>query len=301
MIFFQDKSIVTFTARNANSVGAVLALDKLMETTSTPHAAIFEIDLENATELSFLDYSIVGIAIDPPGGTRLVLLDELGEVLILDDGNIENERIDLEEGPLRQLRLIDNTLFAVGTAGQVYRKDPGQPWKSFGPERLGPGNQATDIFSDIDGFSADDLYVAATNGAIWHWSGKNWSVINCHTNLAFLAIECAEDGQVYACGQTGILARGRDLSFELITPDGALSDLWGIQFFKGTLYCTSYRALLQLGENGLEPCMPAMDVGHTFYGLDQAEGVLWALGEKDVLRFDGEVWTSAQDLEWVMP
>lgn len=300
MIFLTDQSIVSFVPADRSRIAISTGLDAILTGPKTPHAGIFYVTETEARELAYFDLAIVGLAFADPGARELVALDEWGSVRLIRDDGIFEEGFYPKRGPMRHLRRVDGQLLASGTGAQVFRRDHDGVWREFGPPVDEHPEHRLSIIESIDGFASDDLYGAANQGVIWWYKAGRWRAVHCATNLAFYDIQCADDGLVYACGQLGVLAVGREDRFTLIAPESRLADLWGIARFDGKVYAASMRSLLELRDGSLVPCMPAMDVAATFFGLRAADGVLWSVGQKDVIRFDGTDWAPIGEPEWVM-
>lgn len=292
----KDKSVIAVAARDRNVIATAMGLDEIMRGPKTPHGGLFEMDFRQARERGFWNFSPVGLAYLGP--EQLFVLGEWGEVRVLTADGEAEEQFTPARGPMRHLRAVGDVLVASGAACHVFVRSPQGQWLDIGPSPEDFPDLRLSIFESIDGFAPDDLYAAGSDGHVWHYDGAAWTHVDLPTNLALHDIHCAPDGKVYACGQTGILARGRGDAFELIVPDDPLNDLWGVRLFNDVVYAASVRALLQLGEAGLEPCLDAMEVSNTFYFLSEADGVLWSAGEKNVIRFDGTTWLPVEEAVW---
>jgi hypothetical protein len=63
-----------------------------------------------------------------------------------------------------------------------------------------------------------------------------------------------------------------------------------MEFFDGQLYVSSTH-LVYLLENGkLNPVDFGDDLPRTCYHLSAADGIMWSVGAKDVMEFDGSDW-----------
>ncbi len=113
------------------------------------------------------------------------------------------------------------------------------------------------------------------------------------TELALSKVRCAPDGYVYACGQSGVILRGRDDNWEIIGKGVTDEDLWGLEFFKGKLYAASMYQLYQFdGKKMTEVTFGRCEPPSTCYHLSASEGTLWSVGAKDLLSFNGKTWKS---------
>jgi hypothetical protein len=300
MGFFDEFSLTAFAPYDRERLAGAFVLDSIAEDTDSPHAAIFDCSMGTARERGFLNGRVASVALSLDAEPRAVLLQQWGAVhALVGDELVATPAIDASRGPLMRLRNRFGALYAVGSASQVYRShalDAG--WTAIGPE--GEGATRLSILTDIDGFSHDELYASGTQGSLWRLEAGVWTHIPCATNLSFHAIHCCEDGYVYACGQLGLLARGRGDRFDLLSPGtDPLVDLWGIAGLAGTIYCSGFRALLRWTGDSLVPHMPAMRLSPYFHALETREGVLWSCGEKSLLRYDGLKWEATHDLRWI--
>lgn len=302
MSFFDHFSLTAMMpVGNSKFVGAFV-LDRITDGTDSPHAAIFLCDFENAEarEIGFLDYRVCGITVARIDDPESIILGEWGQLnKLAKDGLIALPAVPTTRGPLRRIRHRFGWSYALGSGGQILRsKSVGSEWMEFGPT-LEDYDKRT-IFTDIDGFDPIELYVCGSRGHLWRLVNNTWQQIHCATNLAFHAIHCAEDGFVYACGQLGLLARGRGDRFEIISPSSeSLVDLWGVGFFDAVPICSSFRALMYWDGQELVPYLPAMKSAPYFYGLEHFDGAWWSSGEKSILRWNGTNWDSRDDFTWI--
>jgi hypothetical protein len=193
-------------------------------------------------------------------------------------------------GYLSQIRTIDNELFICGYRRQVYRRN-GNTWDLISREILdskakGPWSG----FESIDGFSANDLYTVGDKGEIWHYDGKAWIQCDSPTNQNLADVRCF-DGKVWACGDGGIVLRGDVNQWETIWHDGDPSEnWWGLESFQGRVYLAGndFLGVLEAGE------VVKVNVGIkqaiTTRTLHQKDGLLWSIGERNILVYDGKKW-----------
>ena len=102
---------------------------------------------------------------------------------------------------------------------------------------------------------------------------------------------CGEDGHVYACGRNGVLVRGRADLWETMELGGFSDDLWSLVWYKGKLYVATMDHVLTLAHGGLKPLSMGNDAARTCYDLVTGAGLMWSIGAKDVMSFDGKKWT----------
>lgn len=222
-----------------------------------------------------------------------------GEVLCAGSGD-EHEEIIREgqpdspeqRGMMRGVGTIEGKAYAVGMQRQVYRRDGANQWtcidQSARPE---PNDEGVYSFEAIAGFSAKETYAAGRGGEIWRYDGSIWIRTDSPTNMILTRICCAGDGNVYLCGRVGTLIRGRGDIWEQINHDETTDDFWGIAWYNDHLYLSTMRAVYQLVGNGLKPVDFGHDKPSSCFALSTADSVMWSIGAKDVMAFDGKQWT----------
>ena len=212
---------------------------------------------------------------------------------------------DSAEGPqhwgdMREIRTISGAAYACGMGRTVYRNAGTGMWDRLDKGiRLASGDDADLGLNSIHGFSHDDLYAVGWDGEIWRRDVKGWVACVSSTNLAMFRVVCASAGEVFACGQEGLILRGRGSTWaEMHLPDSD-ADVTGATEFQGAMYFATTEALYRLDDAGLA----AVDVtggrkkiktkpGESFGALDSSNDVIWSVGPKmAIYSTDGRVWT----------
>lgn len=224
------------------------------------------------------------------------LLGKRGEVVELPAGEPRSERIETagtgpgKLGYLSQIRVVDSTLFACGYRRQVYRRDR-DDWKLISQPILddrkkGPWRG----FEAIDGYSANDVYVVGDHGEIWHFNGKSWSQCDSPTNQHLADVRCLEDG-VWICGDAGVVLKGDRRGWEIVWDDPEpASEWWGIESFRGNIYVAGSLFLGVLQNGQIVPVDTGVKGQLTAQTLHAKDGLLWSIGAKHVLSYDGKRW-----------
>lgn len=254
------------------------------------------------------DWDLAGLAVSKQPLEQMIAVGVWGDVLCVGSGDVHDEHVTSgqtdpaakgpkDRGPVRGIRTIGTRVYAVGMDRQAYRREGASHWQSFGPpgwRELGKSPpKASEVtgFEAVDGFSESDIYAVGYHGEICHYDGKQWQQCPSPTNLVLTDVCCAGDGTVYACGREGLLLKGRNQQWQVIDPPGTPQDLWSLAWFDGRLYLSTFYQLYTLGKNGLDAVNTAPEQAKTFHRLSAADGVLWSIGAKDVLAFDGKSWT----------
>lgn len=286
-------SIIRGLPRDDDLACLSLIMDEERTDPDSAHAMTFVYSGGFAQQIDYCELAIVGMAYSRFDPIQLLLLGEWGEIRVIEPGATSVESIPevANRGPLRSIRTVDGKTYAVGTNAQAYLREGPGVWRDISPPPELRQNYPRNHWEAIDGFSANDCYVAGHDGIIWHFDGNEWRPIQTPTNLILTDITCAEDGKVYSCGQAGMVLQGRGDLFSLIGAEEPISDLWGIEAFAGKVYVVSMRALFEVVPGGPVPVTDAERAGSTFYTLERSQGLLWSFGAKNVIRFDGTTWS----------
>ena len=228
---------------------------------------------------------------DWPGGGK--------KIEIIDGAGLLRQSLPIY-GYVNSIRQISGSLFVCGSGGQIYKRTE-TGWVDFAPQfktpakRLSSGLVTNTIvfheFSDINGFSQEDLYVIGI-GEIYHFDGHNWKQCPISTDEILNRICCA-DGKVWICGYNGTLLVGDAKSgfkeLSRFTDNMIFSDLG---WLNGVIYLASNEGLFYLDEDGilkqvntgLNPKVTDTNV------ISVCDGILWSVGYKDIVYFNGTEW-----------
>jgi hypothetical protein len=234
-------------------------------------------------------------ALLPLDPQNLLAVGEWGQVARFAGGAKTEHEIRTEKGnakdrgQLRRGTVIEGTPIVVGMGRQVYRWRGGA-WETM-EQGLPPSTAQVAGFEAVGGFSLSDIYAGGWDGELRHFNGKTWRGIDSPTSSIIVNLCCAGDGNVYCCGRTNLLLRGRDDRWEVVELEGEQDDFWGVAWFKDRLYLSSMRMVYVLDGTTLTPVdFGDVEVG-TFYHLTASKDRLWSIGPKDILSFDGQAWT----------
>lgn len=261
--------------------------DRKLFKRSVAHTRLAGIDASQVAAAMDLPWQAVGMCVVKKPSERLIVISGDGAVFTYVGGNEGTEQI---AGPrdLRACATIEGYAYACGMGRQVYCREREGMW----PAMHAPAGTGDDVlgFEAIAGFSRRDLYAVGWQGEVWHFDGKKWSDSSSPVNVVLTGVSCADNGEVYACGQAGTLLRGRNGQWELIETDGLTDDFWDVRWFAGRLYVASMTALYELQGDELVVVDFGADAPDSCYKLTDAEGVLWSIGQENIFSFDGSAW-----------
>ena len=216
-------------------------------------------------------------------------------------------------GRMSYLGLIGAHLYACGDGGQVYKRvgaDFGSGrWEHLDTSLLqdpkvrteallkNPKSREADkkVYFCVNGPHEEEIYVCGTKGTILAWNGSSFASLPPVTDAALVKILVEDERRIWICGREGVLLRGnRHDGFRSVTMSSGRQLFTSITSYDGRIYLASnadprglfvyHRGRLDRVWSGLKPDI--LDV-HT---VDSSEGVLWVVGSKDIVRFDGTHW-----------
>ncbi len=288
---FKQLSIRTGLVWQADT-GYILACDPTTEE-NNPHVKIYMWDKGSFSEswAKFNAHSICRIT-NPENALVFVSSEGFYGVnsKISMAGNIfvdsQPESNEPRYGSLRAVSEIGGKAYAVGLRGMVYQLDELSMWTRIDDDLSREFN-----IQAIHGFNGYDIYAAGFSGQLWHFNGENWRKLQLPTNLNLTTVKCSGDGVVYIGGHKGILICGRDDKWEVVDHGQTMKDIWSLEWFEGKIYLSTMSNIFRLNNNRLEVVDFGDDTPKTCYHLSAAKDVMWSIGGKDVMSFNGIDWT----------
>lgn len=298
--YLEGYSITSGTLRYSD-LGYLLATDDALIAQGVAHTRVITIDQGDwgGDDLDWLASSSA-VCHDPQ--ERFIAAAQLGHTTWVAGGGQASEeaittnsaRSVQSRGYIREIREIaGGKLYAAGTCRQLYRRDGPANWVCLDIWQKDESDEILDCsFESVDGFSEEEIYTVGWEGEIWLFNGSSWKQIESPTNVSLYKVLCAPDGNVYAAGTFGTLLRGKGDAWELIEHEDTTDDIWGLAWFEGQLYLSTTSVVYRLDGDQLK----LVDYGDgevptTCYHLSAADGILWSIGAKDVVQFDGSKWT----------
>lgn len=208
--------------------------------------------------------------------------------IIKDEYVTNSDRNPENIGPIRSATTIGDDVIVVGMQRQVYRRVETSGWIDM--MQGIPEPTETTGFECILAISFDEIYAAGWLGEIWMYNGNKWKQIDSPTNRIITSLCLSDKGEVIGCGRNGMIIKGRKDAWEeienLVCPD----DLWSIESYSGRVFASGLRFMYELTDDGLEQ-LEFYDIQASSFGvLAAGGGLLWSLGEKDLISFDGSKW-----------
>jgi hypothetical protein len=272
--------------------GYLLACNPNQEETH-PHAKIVKWNLGIFTE-STAKFNAHSICLVSKPDVALVFLSSEGFYGVHSKeaigGNIfhnsQPRPADPRYGSFRSVSEIGGKAYAVGLRGMVYRLDNFTKWTRIDES----------LSSEFDpqaahGFDDSQIYAAGFGGQLWQFDGRKWIRRELPTNVNLTSVKCAGDGMVYVAGHKGILICGRNHAWKMIDHGAMTADVWGLEWFQERLYLSTMTKVFRLEGEELEPVNFGEDPPKSCYQLSAAKDVLWSIGERDVMSFDGKTWS----------
>ncbi len=274
-----------------NETGYLLACDTTKEE-NEPHVKIIKWYKGNFSD-SWANFNAHTICLVSKPNIALVFMSLSGnygihsKMSIADNIFIKSQPQPSENryGDMRSVSEIGEKAYSVGHGGMVYRLDDFKKWTRI-DEHL---PRSFDVEA-IHGFNASDINAVGFLGELWHFDGQKWTKNDLPTNKCLTTIKCTEDGMVFIAGHNGVLIRGKKYSWEVIDQNDITDDIWDLEWFDGELYASTMSNVYRLKDDSLELVDFGEDPPKTCHQLSATKDIMWSIGEKDIMSFDGNKW-----------
>lgn len=218
-----------------------------------------------------------------------IMLGRDGNVLVGTPSGFSEEVIDcggyspLSRGPLRNIKNINGSIFAVGMGRQIYQRRSTNDWIRF--DKGIP--ESVDLFqvtglNSIGGVDADDLYAVGWEGEIWHYEDNIWKKVDSPTNVALFDVLAVSQTEIYMCGQYGTIFKGFGNRWQVIEYEGPRLNFRSMAWFKNRLYLADGHSLRVLSDGKLE--LVDFGIGQAVPSsyLHENDGLLLSLAGKEL-------------------
>lgn len=292
--FVNKVDFIRASARYSDLVYVICKSKEMIEN-EIPHAFIFCVDAHEWMSVNKLLADTTAISVCKKPTEKMVAVSDDGEVLTFVKGVSTSERINLNKEGIRNSKAIDGYSYACGMGRQLFKRVDEDSWIDISAEDT---EEFVAGFEAVDGFSENEIYCVGWEGEIWQYTSNLWKQHASPTNLILTSVCCADDGYTYIVGQAGVVIKGRNDTWSKLDLgyDHGIN-FWDICYFNGEIYIASINALFILKDNALvEVDYGSCSPPESCYSLTHAEGVLWSVGQHDVLSFDGKEWKSYTDI-----
>jgi hypothetical protein len=217
---------------------------------------------------------------------RIAALSKAGQVFVVDVASrrVTEERIPCS--PLDELiclHVADGVVLACGMQGLVYARRDAARWTKcdaglYDPAIKIPLDQPTGLV----GTKMNDLYAVGCFGLMARYDGNVWTRIDGPTDRDLNQAITPPSGEIFICGNQGLILRGRDDGWELIDT-GLDETFWGMAWFHEQLYLATLDNGLYTHDRraGLKTVTTELVPSPTTYRLAADDGALWSLGLVD--------------------
>jgi hypothetical protein len=230
----------------------------------------------------------------PPSGDWW-LLGKRGEVAKIGDDIVLEQVPGAGTGPdsygyLNRIANICERLYVCGFRRQVLVRGH-NGWQRFDDGMLEPLQSTGSSLEAIDGVSESCVYSVGSEGQIWFFDGSTWQQKTSPTNADLHEVKVVSSNEVLIVGQRGTLLVGSENRWQEFTSEDFDGDLWGVEKFNGEIFVAGYSGIARLAGNQLVPI--DVHLGRTVLGyrLRVKDGLLWSIGNDDILVYDGVTWS----------
>ncbi|MGY4534831.1 hypothetical protein ACVW0Y_003981 [Pseudomonas sp. TE3786] len=189
-------------------------------------------------------------------------------------------------GYVEALKNIAGQLYVCGYHRQVYTRRNEQ-WLSLADDIL--STERGIGFLDIDGFAEDQIYAVGWEGEIYFYDGQRWHRDDSPTTAHLSSVRCLPDGEVWICSYKGLVMHGAFNRWTVLDDSGLSSNWYCLEVHEGEVYLAGDGVLAKVVGDKLVALDP---VGRpiTTHRLHSRDGVLWSIGEDDILAFEDGAW-----------
>ncbi len=217
-----------------------------------------------------------------------------GDARSFSNDGVKDEEVlpDILNGYVFRMRQLGSTMYACGGQHMVLRREKGR-WVHHDEGLFTPaveGNIDRSFF-DMEGTGEGDIYCVGGGGAVAHFDGQQWTLLESPTNYNLYRVLCRSPEEVYFCGNGGTLFRGHRDGWESLGLSDPEQTLYGMAWFRDRLYVCSTQGLWRLEGDVLEPVELGLKGEVSYYRLAASDQELWATsGAECIYRFDGHRW-----------
>jgi hypothetical protein len=187
---------------------------------------------------------------------------------------------------------------ALSSASREARKNAGRDWKAGLAVRRSEKwrRDPRKAFNQVIGMSEAEIYITGHEGGLLFWNGQQPRWIEPTPKVSLFGMY-VEPPNIWVCGSEGTILHGNyDDGFDDYSL-GTDHSFNKIIRFKGKIYISANGGfggpvgLFTYDGHKLEQvsCGLIPDI-HDIHTVTAADGILWAVGYRDILCFDGQTW-----------
>lgn len=288
-------SFVTGVPMSTDTGWVVMAMDNLAEQ-EIEHSAILKynqgvfesvcLKMFRSKYVAWLTNLEEAVFVGDNGECAVVGVDSI----VRDEYVTSSSRSPRNTGHIRGAAAIGDDVIVVGMQRQVYRRTGVSGWVDM-MQGIPPSDSAGITgFECVLAVSPDEIYAAGWRGELWMFDGTRWNRLDSPTNGIITSLCLDENGEIIGCGRKGLFIRGRGDKWRVIEGLICPDDLWSVISISGRIYAAGLRFLYALSDDKIEIIDFENIRASTFGSLVSGGGVLWSMGEKDLLSFNGSNW-----------
>ena len=243
-----------------------------------------------------IDAAVVAHNAFDSNGRHVFSLTPFGDLHIASPSGFFWEKLDPDPSSspnrlrhMRDIQRIGESHFAVGMGRMAYERSPNGLWKRI------DGNMRSLTgcgLLSVGGCDRENVYACGFRGEIWHFDGRQWQSIDSPTNVKLEQIKVFNPTEVVCSGARGIVIIGDGASWNVLRPTTSGSVLWGLTKYNDEIYVADNAQIYVVRGDELMPIELPFDRKVSTGRLQAKDGVLWSIGENDLLSFNGVQWTA---------
>lgn len=141
-------------------------------------------------------------------------------------------------------------------------------------------------------------YLVGWQGFIAERKKNEWVPIEAPTNTIINSITETDENIIVAVGLKGTVISGKGEEMSLIDHDWLGYDFWDVIQFNDTVFILGEEGVFNItDENLVEPVIGRPQNKSIFFKFVSFGRILWAVGEKNILEFDGNSWNDLIKLD----
>lgn len=227
---------------------------------------------------------------------RWIFLTDDGQVYVVGQGDDDYES-PVSADPVLYFSNVKSVrnghAIAVGPNRHVFLRRGPDDWVRL-EAGLYPDAEETNLehagFSDLDGFSEQDMYACGGRADLWHYDGGRWTQVELPINAVLERVCCGDDGFVYITTNLRAVVRGRGTAWDVITDGQPEQVLESMVCYDQKIIVSTVSELYVVDAFGFRPARLGEPKMKSKAHLAAGDGVLLVAGADEAAVFDGSKW-----------